>query len=117
MWGARSMSTNSQRRYVSDVRMDVFVEVSCKKGTSWVVFEPNDEMLWSRYAKSLASFLDAQWRNGALKGVKKEEAYYVKCDSELNPNSSVNNGFVIAEIGYAKKKPAEFVIMRIVQKS
>jgi phage tail sheath protein FI len=117
VWGARTLSTNTKRLYVSDVRMDINVEVSCKAGTSWVVFEPNDEILWKRFSGSLESYLYSLWLDGKLKGTKKEEAYYVKCDAELNPQTSIDAGKVIAEIAYAKKRPAEFVIIKIVQKS
>lgn len=118
VWGARTLSTDSKRRYVSDVRLDIMVEESCKSGTSWVVFEPNDELLWGRFSRSLESFLYGLWKNDkALKGIKKEEAYYVKCDAELNTPEVIDSGRVIAEIAYAKKRPAEFVVIRIVQKS
>ena len=61
-------------------------------------------------------------RNGADETIRKIEeiggkAYYVKCDSELNNDLAIANGQVVAEIGYAKQKPAEFVIVKIVQKS
>jgi phage tail sheath protein FI len=118
VWGARTLSTDAKRRYVSDVRFDIQIEVSCKGGTGWVVFEPNDELLWGRFSRSLEALLYGLWKNDkALKGTKKEEAYYVKCDAELNTQQAIDAGKVIAEIGYAKKRPAEFVILRIVQKS
>jgi phage tail sheath protein FI len=115
VWGARTLSSNSKRRYVSDVRFDIMVEVSCRKGTQWVVFEPNDEKLWSRIVASLGSFFFARWKEGQLKGVKKEQAYYIKCDAELNPQTIIDEGKVIAEVGYAKIRPGEFFILRIVQ--
>lgn len=117
VWGARTLSNNTNRRYVSDVRLDINIEVSCRKGTSWVVFEPNDEDLWKRFRSSLESYLDTLWRGKVLKGATKEQAYYVKCDAELNTASTIDAGLVIAEIGYAKKRPAEFVVIRIVQKA
>ena len=40
-----------------------------------------------------------------------------KCDEELNTEEVRNSGRVIAEIGYAKKKPGEFVILRFSQKT
>ena len=93
------------------------IKQSLYDGTQWAVFEPNDDNLLERLSTSLASYLDLQWRNGALLGSTSEEAYYVKCDAELNDETSRNNGLLVAEIGYSKKKPAEFVVIRIVQKS
>ena len=117
VWGARSVNPDPAKRYVSDVRYDLMIKKSLYEGTQWAIFEPNDALLLNRVTTSLASFLDLQWRNGALLGNEPEQAYYVKCDEELNDDASRNNGMLIAEVGYAKKKPAEFVIIRIVQKS
>lgn len=117
VWGARSLMADPSKRYISDVRYDIMVKNSLYDGCQWAVFEPNDHDLWSRVSTSLASYLDLQWRNGALFGETAEQAYYVKCDEELNTEASRNAGMLVAEIGYAKKKPAEFVIVRIVQKS
>lgn len=117
VWGARNIGTDPTKPYVSDIRYDVMIKQSLYDGTQWAVFEPNDPNLWERLSTSLASFLDLQWRNGALFGSSADEAYYVKCDEELNDATSRNNGILVAEIGYCKKKPAEFVVIRIVQKS
>lgn len=117
VWGARNIGTDASKPYVSDIRYDIMVKQSLYDGTQWAVFEPNDYGLLERLTTSLASYLDLQWRNGALLGQSADEAYYVKCDEELNDSTTRNNGIVIAEIGYCKKKPAEFVVIRIVQKS
>lgn len=116
-WGGRTVSADPYKRYISDVRYDMMIKTSLYKGTQWAVFEPNGEELWDRVATSIQAFLDVQWRDGALRGETPEQAYYVKCDAELNTEDTMNLGRLIAEIGYSKKKPAEFVIVRISQKS
>lgn len=117
VWGARTLSADPSKRYVSDIRYDIMVKTSVYEGTQWAIFEPNDESLWEKIDTTLTSFLDTQWRDGALKGTTSEEAYYVKCDSELNTKDTINQGQLISEVGYAKQKPSEFVIVKIVQKS
>ena len=117
VWGGRSLSTDPAKRYVSDVRYDIMVRQSLYNGTQWAIFEPNDSSLWTKVDTSITSFLDSEWRQGALRGESADEAYYVKCDSELNTEESINNGMLVAEIGYAKQKPAEFVVVKIVQKT
>lgn len=117
VWGARTLSANPKKLYVSDIRYDLMAEKSMYEGTQWAVFEPNDRDLWERLDTSLRSFLDNQWRSGALKGKTPEEAFYVKCDGELNTEENMDKGLIISEVGYAKKKPAEFVVIRIVQKT
>lgn len=117
VWGARSLSSNPNKRYVSDVRLDIDIQVSSYLGTQWAVFEPNDEVLWGRISDQIKGFLFNKWQEGALFGATPEEAYFVKCDEELNTEEVRNSGRVIAEIGYAKKKPGEFVILRFSQKT
>ena len=117
VWGARTISGDSAKRYVSDVRYDLMLNKALKEGTSWAVFEPNDEALWERVDSSIRAFLDTEWRNGALRGATSDVAYYVKCDAELNTASSIANGQLVIEVGYAKQKPAEFVVIKLIQKS
>ena len=117
VWGARTLSADTSKIYVSDIRCDIYIKSSVYEGTQWAIFEPNDESLWEKLDTTLTSFLDTEWKNGALRGSTSEEAYYVKCDSELNTDDTINQGQLIAEIGYAKQKPSEFVIVKIVQKS
>lgn len=117
VWGGRSLSSDPAKRYVSDVRYDIMIRNSLYEGTQWAIFEPNDSSLWTKIDTSITSFLDSEWRTGALRGESAEEAYYVKCDAELNTEDSINSGMLVAEIGYAKQKPAEFVVVKIVQKT
>jgi phage tail sheath protein FI len=81
----------------------------------WVVFEPNDRMLWAKVRRDVNSFLSTIWLSGALFGATKAEAFYVKCDEELNPAEIRDLGQLIIEIGMAPVKPAEFVIFRLSQ--
>jgi hypothetical protein len=47
--------------------------------------------------------------------VTPEEAFYVKCDAETNPQEVIEAGQVVVEIGLAPVRPAEFVIFNIRQ--
>ena len=91
------------------------VEKSIENGTQWVVFEPNDPFLWSQVTRDVSAFLRNVWRDGALFGNSPAEAFYVKCDAELNPPEVRDLGRLVIEIGLAPVKPAEFVIFRISQ--
>jgi phage tail sheath protein FI len=117
VWGARTMGgdRNAEWKYVSVRRFAGFLEESIKRGTQWVVFEPNDPSLWSRIILNITAFLTILWHNGALFGLTPQEAFYVKCDEELNPPEIRDLGQVITEIGVAIVRPAEFVIFRITQ--
>jgi len=117
IWGARTVSSDPEWRYLNVRRLFIFLRESILEGTSWVVFEPNDPTLWKSIERNIAAFLRLQWLSGALVGATPDEAFYVKCDAETNPPESVKLGRVITEIGVAASKPAEFVIFRIMQQA
>jgi len=115
VWGARTLSSDARWRYVSVRRLFNFVEKSVERGTQWAVFEPNDIMLWSKIRRDITAFLTTVWRDGALFGSTPNEAFYVKCDAELNPEEIRDRGILQVEIGIAPVKPAEFVVLRFAQ--
>jgi phage tail sheath protein FI len=115
IWGARTLSSDALWRYINVRRLFNFVEESIEIGTQWVVFEPNDRELWERIKRDIKAFLTRVWRDGALFGATPDEAFYVKCDDELNTVEIRDAGQVIIEIGICPVKPAEFVIFRISQ--
>ncbi len=117
LWGARTLAVGSEYRYISVQRLAMLIETSVKQGISWAVFEPNDQPLWSSIVGSVSTFLFELWRNGALQGVQAEEAFFVKCDRATMTQRDIDNGRLILLIGFAAVRPAEFVILRIVQKT
>ncbi len=115
VWGARTLANNPSWRYLNVRRLFNYVEKSIERGTMWVVFEPNNPRLWARVRRDVTAFLTTIWRSGALFGASPAEAFYVKCDEELNPPESRDLGRLVIEIGLSPVKPAEFVIFRISQ--
>lgn len=115
VWGARTVSSDPSWRYLNVRRLFIMVEASIERGTQWVVFEPNDITLWKRISRDISAFLYTLWLSGALVGATPQEAYYVKCDAETNPDEIIQQGKIVIEIGIAPSRPAEFVIFRITQ--
>ncbi len=115
VWGARTMSSDPNLRYVHKRRLLMFVEESIAEGSQWAVFEPNDEVLWAKIIRSATGFLRRQWLEGALFGKSDEEAFFVKCDEETNPPEVRRAGQVVTVIGLNIVDTAEFVIFRIGQ--
>ena len=115
VWGGRTLSSDGSWRYINVRRLFIMAEASMDVGLQWVVFEPNDRMLWARVRRDVTSFLRTVWLSGALFGSTPDEAFYVKCDDELNPPEIRDLGQLIIEVGMAPVKPAEFVIFRISQ--
>jgi uncharacterized protein len=115
IWGARTLSSDPEWRYINVRRLFNFVAESIMEGTQWSVFEPNDETLWTQLRIAAKNFLTQVYRSGALFGSTVDEAFYVKCDAETNPPEAIEAGQVMCEIGIAPVKPAEFVIFRLSQ--
>lgn len=117
VWGARTVSSNSLWKYVNVRRLFIYLEESIKANTNWVVFEPNDELLWVRVKRTIDVFLNTVWRSGALAGGSPSEAFFVNVGRETMTQDDIDNGRLICVIGIAPVKPAEFVIFRITQKT
>lgn len=112
VWGARSLSPDKSMKYVSDILLDNYIKKTTYNNTQQFVFEPNSPETWSKVVSLLEGFLDTLWRDGGLYGSSASEAYFVKCDADLNTEAVRAQGRMITEVGYASKKPAEFVIFR-----
>jgi uncharacterized protein len=115
VWGARTMSSDPEWKYVNVRRLFIYVEHSIDKGTQFAVFEPNNERLWTNIRHAVEDFLLVLWRDGALLGSKPEEAFFVRCDRTTMTQNDIDNGRMICLVGIAPTKPAEFVIFRIGQ--
>jgi uncharacterized protein len=115
VWGARTMSSDPEWKYINVRRIFNYVSSSIMQGTQWAVFEPNDQRLWTSLTIAITNFLNRTWRSGALFGASTTDAFFVKCDGETNPPEVIEAGQVICEIGIAPVKPAEFVIFRLSQ--
>ncbi|MGX8904737.1 phage tail sheath C-terminal domain-containing protein [Streptomyces netropsis] len=115
VWGARTLSKETDWQYLNVRRLVNYLSASIKDGTSWAVFEPNDERLRAFIRMNVTAFLTAQWRSSALKGQTAEEAFYVVCDESNNPPASIAQGTVVCDIGIAPVRPAEFVLFQLTQ--
>ena len=119
VYGARTLASDPQGdpewTYVNVRRLVNFLRESIDEGTQWVVFEPNAPDLWSKIRRNVGAFLNGVWATGALLGATAEQAYYVRCDETTNPPETRDLGQVVAEIGVAIVRPAEFVVFRLSQ--
>ena len=113
VWGARVITSDSDWKYVNVRRLMIYIESSLNTGLQWVVFEPNDEVLWARVRRTVSNFLTTTWRSGALEGTTKDQAFYVRCDRTTMTQDDIDNGRLICLVGVSPVKPAEFVIIRI----
>ena len=119
-WGARTMvgfdnSGNDDFKYIPVRRLTLMIEESLYRGLGFAVFEPNDEPLWAQIRLAAGSFMNGLFRQGAFKGQKASDAYFVKCDAETTTQNDIDLGIVNVIVGFAPLKPAEFVVIVVRQ--
>lgn len=119
IWGSRTLrgadNLSDQWKYLPVRRTALYIEESLYRGTQWVVFEPNDEKLWSQIRLNVGTFMYSLFTKGAFQGTDPKKAYFVKCDSETTTQNDINKGIVNILVGFAPLKPAEFIIIKIQQ--
>jgi uncharacterized protein len=118
-WGARTTrgadQLADQWKYIPVRRTALYIEESLRRGTQWVVFEPNDEPLWSAIRLNVGTFMNTMFGQGAFQGSTPTDAYLVQCDASNNPQATIDQGIVNILVGFAPLQPAEFVIINIEQ--
>ena len=115
VWGARTLSSDTDWTYINVRRLFIYVEQSIANGTQWVVFEPNNDQLWALVRQSVSAFLTTVWQTGALAGTTPAEAFLVQCDRTTMTQDDLDNGRLVCIVGLAPVYPAEFVIFRFEQ--
>lgn len=117
VWGARTLSSDPEWKYLNVQRYTAFIEHSVSAGTAWAVFEPNGQPLWTATKQAVEAFLLDQWRAGRLAGSKPEEAFFVRCDRSTMTVTDIRNRRLVILLGIAMVRPAEFVIVRVIQRT
>lgn len=113
VWGARTLSSNAEYKYISTTHLVLFIKGSLMNNMGWAVFENNDPTLWGKITASVSDFLRNLWKKGGLKGETEDEAFWVKCDGEVNTQEVVDSGRLYCDIGIADQTPAEFIVFRL----
>ncbi|HEX2202396.1 MAG TPA: phage tail sheath subtilisin-like domain-containing protein [Longimicrobium sp.] len=121
VWGARTRKGADQQadeyKYIPVRRLALYIEETLFRNTQWVVFEPNDEPLWSQIRLNVGAFMQDLFRRGAFQGSSPDKAYLVKCDAETTTQYDIDRGIVNILVAFAPLKPAEFVVIQIQQKA
>lgn len=107
----RPASRQSRSQYIN------YLQTSLTKGTQWAVFENNNPQLWGKVRQTATNFLTNEWKQGKLRGSSPHEAFWVKCDNTTMTQNDLDNGRLILQVGVAPVRPAEFVTIRITQRT
>jgi phage tail sheath protein FI len=113
LYGARTLSSNPNWRYVSVRRLMIQLRKSLARALAWSAFEPNGPRLQRTLLMAIASFLETMWERRALSGNDAAEAFYVRLNPGGDAAALAAEGKPVIEIGVAPVIPAEFVVLRI----
>jgi uncharacterized protein len=118
-WGTRTMAgadlLQSEWKYIPVRRLVDYIEQSLVQSLKWVVFQPNDQQLWTQITVEVGNFLSGLYSQGAFQGATPSQAYFVNCNSTTTTPTDIAQGIVNIVIGVAPVDPAEFVILQIQQ--
>jgi hypothetical protein len=118
VWGARTLgyddtTPSAPMGFVNVRRGLTAVERFAETIGQAIVFEPNSPMVWMRLTQSLTGYLQRLFEGGVLLGTSPGEAFFVRCDTALNPPESLAEGRLVCEVGVAIAVPAEFIVFRL----
>lgn len=112
-WGACTLSSDPELRYLHRQRTVGHLAASIAQGTRWAAEEHNDGRLHERLRTVISAFLNQAWRAGALQGDAPAQAYFVRCDDELNDEQARASADVVIEIGLSVRRGGDFRVLRI----
>lgn len=113
--GARTMDQSNADRYVSIRRSLSYIIANLKNISEYALFQPNGTELWEDLTAKMEDWLGRYYQQGALRGTREPEAFYVKIDASNNTPATVAAGEVHIEVGVAVEFPAEFVVITLTQ--
>jgi hypothetical protein len=120
VWGARTLVDPAAAQSPTDVyvgvrRLVLTLRRWLVQVLQWVVMEPNTFGLWVRVRREVGARLNQLYLQGAFQGRTPEEAFYVKCDEENNPDDARAAGQLRVDVGVAPSTPKEFITIRLVR--
>jgi hypothetical protein len=113
LMAARTLSRDPGYRQLSVRRLITMLRRTLDQRMQWAVFEPNNASLRADMRHTLRAYLGELYRANAFRGATEEEAFFVRCDDELNPQRVLDAGQLIVEVGVAPAEPLEFLVLRI----
>ncbi|RKP55964.1 phage tail sheath family protein [Pararobbsia silviterrae] len=116
VWGARTLDDSDDWRYIAVRRLFNSAEADIKQTMEAMVFEPNNQPTWQKVYSAIDNYLYGLWREGALLGAKPEDAYFVQIGEGVTMTpDDIAKGRMIAKVGMAAVRPAEFIILQFTQ--
>jgi hypothetical protein len=110
---ARTLSPDARYRQLSVRRLMTMLRRVLLRQMQWAAFEPNSARLRDDVRHALGAYLRRLFAADAFAGARPEDAFFVRCDDEINPPASVDAGRLVAYVGVAPAEPLEFLVVRL----
>ena len=110
---ARTLSPDPNYRQLSVRRLMTMLRRVLYRQMQWAVFEPNDVRLRGDIHNQLDAYLRQLFAANAFAGARAEDAFFVRCDDELNPQPVLDAGRLFCYVGVAPAEPLEFLMLQI----
>ncbi|WP_417493968.1 phage tail sheath family protein [Maricaulis sp.] len=111
VWGARTLSDNTEWRYLPVRRLVRWTEASLTAATANYLFETSNQALWETIERDVTDFLTGLWREGALSGATPREGFWVRCGlGQTMTATDIQTNTVRVQVGLAVLRPAEFIV-------
>lgn len=78
-----------------------------------LLFEANGPALWARVRATVEAFLERLWRQGALDGRSRTDAFEVRCDEGTMTQADLDAGRVICRIQFTAAYPIERIVVSL----
>lgn len=113
--GARTLKSGGNFPTVGERRGVSYIEQSIKAGIQFARHRNNDKALRMACDRTVTAFLLLQMKNKAFRSMVPREAFFVDFGEGLNTVAQQFAGKLLARIGLATQKPAEFIILNFAQ--
>jgi len=113
--GSRTLKGDGNFPYVGERRGVIFISRSLKQGLEFARHKANTESLRAQVRRTITAFLLTQMNNGAFRTRDPATAFFVDVSDALNTPTVIFAGKLLARVGLATNKPAEFIVISISQ--
>jgi phage tail sheath protein FI len=113
--GSRTLKGSGAFPFIAERRGVIFIEKSLQQGLQFARHKNNTPELRAQVRRTIVAFLLNQMKNGAFASNDPSKAFFVDVSDALNTPSVIAAGKLIARVGLATNKPAEYIILQISQ--
>lgn len=111
--GARTGKSNGNFPTIGERRGVMFVEQSLRQGLTFMRHKNINPRLYADGKRTTTLFLNQQTKNEAFASTNPDQAFTVDFGKGINTAAVANARTVIARVGLATSKPAEFIFIKV----